>query len=89
MATYRLPRRGDIVWHRDKLFFFQPNGDLCYLYQYEEEIGAKARAMRHTARFNIKCADEQTAQLYRRTHLRVPKIFNNRKLVLKEKPEDH
>lgn len=94
MATLHLPRRGDVVWHKEKLFFFQPNGSECYLYQYEEEIGAKARAVRHPARWNVRCAEEKIAYFYRRTHLRVPKISKNRLLVPKKKliddlPEDH
>jgi hypothetical protein len=48
-ASERRPFRGEIVQYEGELFFFQPNGTFCYLYEHPHDIGIVARA-KHTPR---------------------------------------
>lgn len=38
-------KRGDVVRYREKLYFFQGNGNTCYLYEQKKEIGMTKRAI--------------------------------------------
>ena len=67
-----LPKRGDVVKYKDRFYFFQPNGTSSFLYRYQEEIGAKGRAVLRPARWNVRVASEEEAIRYKRYHLKVP-----------------
>lgn len=81
------PRRGDVVKWKDHYYFFQPNGTSCFLYRYQEEIGAKARAVAHPARHTVRKSTSRTAEIYRRTHLKVPNVIHRPRNVDKGKDE--
>lgn len=66
------PRRGDVVKWKDHYYFFQPNGTSCFLYRYQEEIGAPERARGRPARNRVVKASPRATEAYRRFHLRVP-----------------
>lgn len=67
-----LPKRGDVVKYRDRFYFFQPNGTSSFLYRYQEEIGAKGRAVLRPARWTVRVASNEEAIRYKRYHLKVP-----------------
>lgn len=39
------PKRGDIVSYGGDEYYFQPNGDRCYLYTREEDVGKPSKAI--------------------------------------------
>lgn len=47
-------KRGDIVVYQKKKYYFQPNGESCYLYRYRDEVGYPNRSVDQVPQTDIK-----------------------------------
>lgn len=65
-------KRGDIVSYKGELYFFQPNGTQCYLYEYYDEVGFWIMAKHKPSRKSVVKPDPIQAKEYSLTHKRRP-----------------
>lgn len=48
------PTRGRLASYRGSLYYFQPNGSSCYLYEFAEDFGERQRAAFTLAPWNLE-----------------------------------
>ena len=49
-------KRGDLVEYEGKLYYFQPNGNSCFLYERLEDVGNKEKKVRSPAKKSVRRA---------------------------------
>jgi hypothetical protein len=62
-ASKRL-RRGEIVDYDDNLYFCQPNGTFCYLYNHPHDIGILARAIHMVRVSDVSKVDRERVRIF-------------------------
>jgi hypothetical protein len=58
-------KRGEIVFYQNKLFYFQPNGSSCYLYEKLEDVGDTKKSAHAPSRHQVhELTDEQRSFIH-------------------------
>lgn len=56
------PSRGDIVSYAGFLFYYEPNGDGCFLYQRKEDVGRASLVVLSPRRNNVQFPPDPEAK---------------------------
>ena len=60
-------KRCDPVVYMDAVYYFQPDGNACYLYKHQEDVGCISLAKYHTQRSSIRRANPEEIALHEYT----------------------